>query len=316
MPRNVDPDRQRRHGINDEERKRIRKYAKENPLLKQKEIATWATDKLRRRITQGQISSIISSKYAYVDSKSWGSKGKRYERLQRPQWPVLEAALFEWHMTLQAAAVPINSELIRATAKALWIRLPEYRDQPIPEFSNNFIHRYKKRHGIQKYKQHGEAASAEITEDTERDMNTIREKLLEYREQDIYNMDETGLFWKALPDTTLATEQQAGKKKEKARISIALCCNADGSHKLPLWFIGKSRHPVAFGGTGNPRIRPLGCEYRNNAKSWMTTQIMDEWLLWFDRQVGRRNLLILDGFGAHKSAVEQLEEENKLQYTK
>ena len=27
-----------------------------------------------------------------------------------------------------------------------------------------------------------------------------------YPPNNVYNMDETGLFWKAIPDTTLATE--------------------------------------------------------------------------------------------------------------
>lgn len=51
-------------------------------------------------------------------------------------------------------------------------------------------------------------------------MEAIRLKIEEYDLKDIYNMDETGLYWKMLPDTTLATEQMSGVKKEKSRISI------------------------------------------------------------------------------------------------
>ena len=47
-------------------------------------------------------------------------------------------------------------------------------------------------------------------------------------------MDKTGLFWKATLDTTLATKTLLGTKKQKARVSLANCSNADGSDKLPL----------------------------------------------------------------------------------
>ena len=60
----------------------------------------------------------------------------------------------------------------------------------------------------------------------------IRVQLLSYDQEDIYNVDETALFWKATTSTTLATEQLPGGKVEKARITANFCCNATGTHKL------------------------------------------------------------------------------------
>ena len=34
-----------------------------------------------------------------------------------------------------------------------------------------------------------------------------------YLLKDVYNIDKTGLFWKAIPDTTLATKALSGTKK-------------------------------------------------------------------------------------------------------
>jgi len=51
-------------------------------------------------------------------------------------------------------------------------------------------------------------------------------------------MNETGLFFQMEPDTTLATWQLAGKKKNKERLLVALCCNSDGSHKIKVLVIG------------------------------------------------------------------------------
>ena len=37
-------------------------------------------------------------------------------------------------------------------------------------------------------------------------MIELQALVVSYPLKDVYNMDETGLFWKAIPDTTLATE--------------------------------------------------------------------------------------------------------------
>jgi len=50
----------------------------------------------------------------------------------------------------------------------------------------------------------------------------------------IYNADETGLFWKSMPSNTQAARQEGhipGRKLAKGRVSIMCCANADGSHR-------------------------------------------------------------------------------------
>jgi len=40
----------------------------------------------------------------------------------------------------------------------------------------------------------------------------------------------------------------SGKKKDKFRITIGFACNADGTEKLPAFYIGKSKKPQCFKG--------------------------------------------------------------------
>jgi hypothetical protein len=47
----------------------------------------------------------------------------------------------------------------------------------------------------------------------------------------------------APPDCGLATKQMNGKKKEKFRIAVTFACNADGSEKMPVFYIGYSKKP-------------------------------------------------------------------------
>lgn len=67
-----------------------------------------------------------------------------------------------------------------------------------------------------------------------------------------------------MPNKTLVGRQETrakGRKKPKNRLSVLLCTNATGTHKLPLFVIGKSGHLWCFEG-----IKNLPIQYRENAK--------------------------------------------------
>ena len=93
--------------------------------------------------------------------------------------------------------------------------------------------------------------------------------------------------------------QTPGSKHEKARITANFCCNVDGSHKLPPWFIGKAAKPRCFG-SASINIRNFNAIWRHNKKGWMTGRIFKNYLLWFDqRMLGQKVVLLIDGFSAH-----------------
>jgi hypothetical protein len=92
-------------------------------------------------------------------------------------------------------------------------------------------------------------------------------------------------------------------KKDKARISLALCINATGTDQLPIWIIRKAKTPRAL---KNVSISSMGGRWRWNKKAWMNTAIMREWLLEFYTHIGstREVLLTMDNFSAHYTAIE------------
>jgi len=91
---------------------------------------------------------------------------------------------------------------------------------------------------------HGEAGSAAIDDpDSQQQMEDLRALVATYERRNVLNMDETGCFWKQPPNRSLATEAQAGGKKVKNRLTLALTSNADGSEKIAVWLIGKSKNP-------------------------------------------------------------------------
>ena len=67
--------------------------------------------------------------------------------------------------------------------------------------------------------------------------------LHEFPPVDIFNADETGLFWKLLPDHTLTFKEDArGGKKSKEHITVLVGASMKGE-KLSLLVIGKSARP-------------------------------------------------------------------------
>ena len=51
---------------------------------------------------------------------------------------------------------------------------------------------------------------------------------MDYKEDNIFNADETALFWKLEPKKTLAKERQTEKKKSKDRVTVIRAPNRSG----------------------------------------------------------------------------------------
>ena len=62
---------------------------------------------------------------------------------------------------------------------------------------------------------HEEDGSVVVDEDIEKQMQNIQSILMDYERQDIYNMDETGLFWRQSLNCTLSTTTESGIKQSK-----------------------------------------------------------------------------------------------------
>ena len=111
--------------------------------------------------------------------------------------------------------------------------------------------------------------------------------LLGYQCEDVYNADESGLFFRALPDKTLAlkSEKCSGGKLSKERLTVLFCASMTGQ-KEKLLVIGKSARPRAL---KNVSIKDLPVIWKSNKKAWMTREIMGEWLAELDRKMGIEN---------------------------
>ncbi|MFQ6640735.1 hypothetical protein Gotur_014990 [Gossypium turneri] len=125
-------------------------------------------------------------------------------------------------------------------------------------FSIGWLEWFKERHGIKSYRRFGKSGSI-VIENIEDALHQIRAKLENFDLKDIYNMDKIGLFYRLQVDHSLATKKLEGLKKDKETLTVVVCCNGDGSNKVPLWVISKFANPRCF---KHVNIDNLNCHYR------------------------------------------------------
>ena len=128
---------------------------------------------------------------------------------------------------------------------------------------------------------------------------TLSVLLKEYQPDDIYNADETGLFFQLMPDRTLEfkTVDCHGGKQSKERITGLVLSNMSGTDKVPLFVFCKAAKPRCF-----KNVKLLPTEYDSNNKAWMTSEIFTRWVKKFDMKCHRQHrrvALIVHNCPAH-----------------
>ncbi|MBA0862956.1 hypothetical protein Goshw_014835, partial [Gossypium schwendimanii] len=93
-------------------------------------------------------------------------------------------------------------------------------------FSIVWLERFKERDEIKSYRRFGESGSV-VMENIKDVLRQIRVKLENFGWKDIYNMDETCVFYRLQVDHSRVTKQLEGQKKDKKRLTIVVCCNGD-----------------------------------------------------------------------------------------
>ena len=218
-------------------------------------------------------------------------------RARKAKFEELEDKLYKWLETCRRVNLPVPPQMLRMKA----LKIAEQSEIPTSEFcaSNGWLRNFKRRHCLSSMNLFGEGGEVDksnpvLLENIER----LKAEIDKFDTENIYNMDETGLFYRVLPRTTWITDDidrssVRGKKVPKDRVTLTVCCNATGSHKIPIQMIGKARKPACIVG----REWPVKYDYQNNA--WMDKKTF---LHWFNTifvpsvqvQTRRPVLLLLD----------------------
>jgi hypothetical protein len=222
----------------------------------------------------------------------------------------LDDALYLWFTQKRSQGIPVSGPILMA--KALELNKELHPGDQNFKASQGWLSKFQSRHGIRQLAIQGEKMSAnkEVVESFKLNIcQLIEEEGLALSQ--VYNCDETGLYWKALPSKTLASHNEKtapGYKVSKERVTILACANCTGDHKLRLTLIGKAQNPRAL---KNVSRNALPVRYSSHKSAWMTSQLFQQWF--FEefipstkkylqtRNLPIRALLLLDNAPSHPS---------------
>ncbi|KUF93054.1 Eukaryotic peptide chain release factor GTP-binding subunit [Phytophthora nicotianae] len=212
----------------DNKRSLIRQ-SREAPGMTQTQLAEWAQQafRLAKAPARNTVSDIL--KNGEIIMKGEYGKGKRRKPL-KVKAPALEKRLEEWVTRAEKCGMCLNRKVIRRKAQRLRYEI----GGPALDLglSVSWLSAFLKRHELRYRARHGEAGSADHDKVRE-GRHALHELTDMYAPQDTYNMDETGLNYKAAPTRSICSSRMPGVKKDKTRITLALTTNADGSDTLP-----------------------------------------------------------------------------------
>jgi len=101
--------------------------------------------------------------------------------------------LYKW-ISQAEKDIPNSADIIWAKAQFYWSRMSLYRKKEMPLFSNEWLYKFQSQHTIKLHKLHGEAGN--VQENASQAMILICQALANYSPKDIFNCDESALFWK------------------------------------------------------------------------------------------------------------------------
>ena len=271
-----------------EQKRQILQYSSTRSETQQS-LADTFSKKFGLEISRRQVGDILANKDVILgDTKS----------CKQPAYPKVDEAVGLWFTQMRLKNLVITGPLIKEKARLFAAKFGV--DDAESKFTDGWLKNFKKRNGIFSRQMQGECASVDTSSDIfQENLAAIREIVSQYVRENVFNMDETGLFFAQAPSRTLTTKEMvSGGKVMKNRITVALCSNSTGSVKIKPLIIGQSKSPRCF-----KNFKPeLYCSYFANKKAWMTSEIFTEWLKQFDLQMlaeGRKALLLLDNAPSH-----------------
>ena len=253
-------------------------------------------------VAKSTVTSIVKNKQKIVNASNTASFMPERKRLRLAAHSDIEDALMIWFTQARTLNLPISGPVLQIKARELALSMG-YNDFTC---STGWLERFKARHGIVFRKMCGEAGSVTTDMTTDWLLTRLPALLGEFTPENIFNADETGLFWKCLPDKTLTLKGEtcSGGKKSKDRITVLVCANMTGSQKLPLLVIGKFARPRCF-----KNVRTLPVQYESNAKAWMVSDLFSSWLLKLDKRFQnehRKVAMVVDNCPAHPNVQDAL----------
>ncbi|NXT68089.1 TIGD4 protein, partial [Chaetops frenatus] len=247
-------------------------------------------------IKRNSLSSIMKNKEKVLEAFETLRFDPKRKRLRTAFYADLEEALMKWYRIAQCLNVPVNGPMLRLKANDFAQKLGH------SDFkcSNGWLDRFKSRYGLVFRAQPVEAAATTtVGTPTLWYQNVLPHYLNDYQPKNVFYVQETELLYQMLPYHTFAFKGETCSvgKQSKERITVVVGRNMDGSEKLPLLVIGKSKSPHS-----SKDVKSLPVDYEANDSACMTSGIFEQWMHKLDDRFQaqqRRVVILVDSLPAH-----------------
>jgi hypothetical protein len=191
-----------------------------------------------------------------------------------------EAALAAWLDECVDNGDMVSGRLLIMKMKQLISKKTGQKPETV-RVSPHWLDGWKDRYNVRQFGVHGERRSADLISALlfrPRLLSLMRKEFLPI--EAVFNMDETGLFFRRVITKTLARKEAhkqmvMGTKQKGERMAIALCCNAKGHYLRPVvsWRSQNPRCCKGFPLQGD--TSPFW--YVKSTKAWFTTDAFRKW---------------------------------------
>ncbi|XP_051868769.1 tigger transposable element-derived protein 1-like [Pristis pectinata] len=235
----------------------------------------------------------------------------------------MERLLSLWIKDQTQDNVPLSTNVIQAKAKSLYDELLKEEGsaaQGKPFLaSKGWFDRFRKRFNLHKV----QSTDVETAINYPSDLKKVIDEG-EYMPEQVFNVDETGLFWKRMPDRTFISKEEKatpGFKASNDRLTLLIGGNAAGDFKLKPVLVYSCENPRALKGYAKPNLPVI---WRSNRKAWMTVTIFQDWFINYfcpavekycaKHHICNKALLILDNAPCHPLNLNDLSNNVRVEY--
>jgi hypothetical protein len=248
-------------------------------------------------ISRGTLRTILENRDVIFDTVLKGGLNPKKIRKKNSCHPLVDEALYIWIKNIEENpqyGLIINTDILKETVQKFQMLLENKSD-----ISFSYIERWKKRFNVKSYRIYGESSGNDNLA-----VNTWKSTLMphilkKYLPRNIYNIDESALFWKALPNRSFFSRggSKHGVKEGRERMTVVLTVNMVGDRLKP-FVIGKSANPRSFPKFNlNQRFH-----YDSSPNAWITNSIFMKYMNLLNREFsneGREVAMILDNCTCH-----------------